>query len=342
MQAVPTSIEEGPDDQYYVGQLTGFPFPVGGANVYRVNPRTGRQSVFASGFTNIMDLAFGRDGTLYVLEIDHDGLLGPGDGGRDLRHRPQGARGSSQLPAGTLPDPGGITVGKDGLYVSTNATLARRRAGPAHPLTRTLDHPQGGLTPLRVRRGRRMKRWCAASCPGMTLRTASALAALAATLLVAGCGGSDNDTEQRRVGAAPTTTARRRRQTPEAATSEDAATIKAASGALGAMLVDAEGRSLYLWEADQDGTSACDGPCADAWPPVTTIGEPKAGDGVDAKLLGTSKRADGTLGVTYNGHPLYYFQGDAEAGQANGQGSDGFGAPWWVVSPRAPRSRSSG
>ena len=67
---------------------------------------------------------------------------------------------------------------------------------------------------------------------------------------------------------------------------------------------------------------------------MTTVGEPKAGDGIDAKLLGTSKRADGTLGVTYNGHPLYYFQGDAEAGQANGQGSDGFGAPWWVVSPK--------
>ena len=100
------------------------------------------------------------------------------------------------------------------------------------------------------------------------------------------------------------------------------------------MLVDAEGRSLYLWEADQGAKSACDGPCAEAWPPVTTVGEPQAGDGVDAKLLGTSKRADGTLGVTYNGHPLYYFQGDAEAGQANGQGSDGFGAPWWVVSPK--------
>ena len=85
MQAVPTSVEEGPDRQYYVGQLTGFPFPVGGANVYRVNPRTGDQTVVARGFTNIMDLAFGRDGTLYVLEIDHDGLLTPDQRRRDLR-----------------------------------------------------------------------------------------------------------------------------------------------------------------------------------------------------------------------------------------------------------------
>ena len=120
MQAVPTSIEEGPDGHYYVGQLTGFPFPVGGANVYRVNPHTGRQSVFASGFTNIMDLAFDRDGTLYVLEIDHDGLLGRQ---RTARSSPSTARGTRriELPAGALPAPGGITVGKDGLYVSINS-----------------------------------------------------------------------------------------------------------------------------------------------------------------------------------------------------------------------------
>ena len=120
MQAVPTSIEEGPDGHYYVGQLTGFPFPVGGANVYRVNPYTGRQTVFASGFTNIMDLAFGRDGTLYVLEIDHDGLLTPASDGAIFAVNRKGTR-RIELPAGVLPYPGGITVGKDGLYVSINS-----------------------------------------------------------------------------------------------------------------------------------------------------------------------------------------------------------------------------
>ena len=80
MQAVPTSVVEGPDHQYYVSQLTGFPFPPGGANVYRVDPRSGNATVFAGGFTNIMDLAFGRDGTLYVLEISHSGLLSGADG----------------------------------------------------------------------------------------------------------------------------------------------------------------------------------------------------------------------------------------------------------------------
>ena len=68
-----------------MSQLTGFPFPVGGAKIFKVNPRTGAMSEFASGFTNLMDLAFGRDGTLYALEIDHDGLLAPGHGGRDLQ-----------------------------------------------------------------------------------------------------------------------------------------------------------------------------------------------------------------------------------------------------------------
>ena len=62
-------------------------------------------------------------------------------------------------------------------------------------------------------------------------------------------------------------------------------------------------------------------------------GKPAAGDGIEADLLGTSKRADGTLGVTYAGHPLYYFSGDQAAGDTNGKGSDGFGAKWWPVAP---------
>ena len=69
--------------------------------------------------------------------------------------------------------------------------------------------------------------------------------------------------------------------------------------------------------------------------------QPRPADGVQADLLGTSKRADGTLGVTYAGHPLYYFSGDQAAGEANGKGSDGFGAKWWPVSRTAPRSRAT-
>ena len=167
----------------------------------------------------------------------------------------------------------------------------------------------------------------------MKLRTASALAALAATLVVAGCG-SDSQSDTAPAGAKKSAdssygydygSSKKAESTPAAS----ALTVKAANG----MLADAAGRTLYLWEADQGDKSACDGPCAQAWPPLTTDGKPAAGDGIKADLLGTSKRADGTLGVTYAGHPLYYFSGDQAAGDANGKGSDGFGAKWWPVTP---------
>jgi hypothetical protein len=121
MQAVPTSVEEGPDGNYYVGQLTGFPFPAGGANIYRVNPRTGNQTVVARGFTNIMDLAFGRDGTLYVLEIDADGLLTPANEGAIFAIPRRGGIRQIKVPAGTLPYPGGLAIDDGDLYVSVNA-----------------------------------------------------------------------------------------------------------------------------------------------------------------------------------------------------------------------------
>jgi hypothetical protein len=121
MQAVPTSVAVGPDRQYYVSQLTGFPFPPGGANVYRVDPRTGAVTVFAGGFTNIMDLAFGKNGTLYVLEIDHDGLLGGSTDGGLFAVSRDGTKRQITLPPGTLTMPGGIAVGRDGLYVTNNA-----------------------------------------------------------------------------------------------------------------------------------------------------------------------------------------------------------------------------
>ena len=119
MQSVPTGIVEGPDGAYYMSQLTGFPFPIGGANVYRIDPRTGRFRVFAGGFTNIMDLAFDKRGTLYVLEIDSNGLLFPPNFGAIHAITKQGTRSVVVPPDGTLTEPGGIAVGKRGdLYVT--------------------------------------------------------------------------------------------------------------------------------------------------------------------------------------------------------------------------------
>jgi hypothetical protein len=140
MNAVPTGVVRGPDGAYYMSQLTGFPFPVGGAKVFRVDPRTGAYTTYASGFTNAMDLAFGRDGTLYVLEIDHDSLFAPIGPSREggLWAVPPGG-GTPQriaLPAGRLIEPGGIAVGHRGeLYVSNHG----REAGAWEVLRITLD-----------------------------------------------------------------------------------------------------------------------------------------------------------------------------------------------------------
>ena len=111
------------------------------------------------------------------------------------------------------------------------------------------------------------------------------------------------------------------------------AMVKTASSKVGTILVDANGRTLYLFEKDQPNQSACAGACASAWPIDHTSAAPKAGGQVKASLLGTIKRSDGSMQVTYNQHPLYYFARDTAAGQLNGQGVDAFGAGWDVLSP---------
>ena len=98
------------------------------------------------------------------------------------------------------------------------------------------------------------------------------------------------------------------------------------------ILVDAQGRTLYLFEADIElGKSNCEGPCATAWPPFLSTGTPQAATGASANLVGTTARADGTTQVTYAGHPLYYFVGDKAPGDTTGQDIDQFGAKWYVL-----------
>jgi predicted lipoprotein with Yx(FWY)xxD motif len=112
----------------------------------------------------------------------------------------------------------------------------------------------------------------------------------------------------------------RRRTGGERRTREHAVT--AVSTNLGHILVDGSGRTLYLFQKDQPDQSACAGACAAAWPVDHSSGTPMAGSGVQASLLGTIKRSDNTTQVTYNGHPLYYYSGDSQAGQHNGQGPE--------------------
>jgi predicted lipoprotein with Yx(FWY)xxD motif len=109
--------------------------------------------------------------------------------------------------------------------------------------------------------------------------------------------------------------------------------VAVARSAVGRILVDSKGITLYDFVQDKGTTSTCYGACAALWPPLLTTGKPVAGTGVRASLLGTTKRKDGKLEVTYGGHPLYYFVTDRKPGQTTGQGINQFGAPWWVISP---------
>lgn len=119
-------------------------------------------------------------------------------------------------------------------------------------------------------------------------------------------------------------------QTPSAAAGT-AATVDLHPSSLGQILVDAQGRTLYLFEADTNGKSNCSGPCATAWPPLLSNGTPQAATGASAALVGTTTRGDGSTQVTYAGHPLYYFVGDKAAGDTTGQDIDQFGAKWYVL-----------
>jgi predicted lipoprotein with Yx(FWY)xxD motif len=109
--------------------------------------------------------------------------------------------------------------------------------------------------------------------------------------------------------------------------------VKTAQTSLGRILVNSRGHTLYQFEKDRNGKSACVGMCATFWPPLITSGKPLAASGARASLLGTTKRADGRIQVTYNHHPLYTFVKDTKKGQTNGEGVTAFGAQWEVNSP---------
>ena len=115
--------------------------------------------------------------------------------------------------------------------------------------------------------------------------------------------------------------------------SDHALRLSIVSGKDGRYLAGAGGRAIYLWEADGHDMSHCSGACAQAWPPLLTKSKPAAGNGVKSSDLGTIAHKGAEKQVTYHGHPLYYFIGDPGRGTTKGQGSDAFGAKWWLVSP---------
>ena len=144
---------------------------------------------------------------------------------------------------------------------------------------------------------------------------------LASALLVAACGSAAAST------SAPASSA------AAAGSSTTGTVITTQAGSAGAFLTNGSGRTVYLWAKDGMNMSDCSGACASAWPPVPATGTLTAAGSAKASDLGTITRSDGTKQVTYDGHPLYYFVGDSAAGQTNGQGSDNFGAKWWLVAP---------
>lgn len=118
---------------------------------------------------------------------------------------------------------------------------------------------------------------------------------------------------------------------PAGSASSTVITTKTSSG--GSFLTNSAGRAIYLFMADSSGKSACSGACAAAWPPVVATGQPTASGGAQSSDLSTITRSDGTKQVTYDGHPLYYFEGDTGPGTDKGQGLNGFGALWYLVAP---------
>ena len=164
----------------------------------------------------------------------------------------------------------------------------------------------------------------------------AALLALAA-VGIAACGGggataaTHNTATTRSTPAKASPKAAKPSTTPAKPTS--VGTVDVAASGLGNVLVDSQGRTLYLFQADVGDKSACSGACASAWPPVLARGKPTVGNGVNARLIGTTKRPDGTRQVTYDGHPLYLYIQDQKPGDVTGQGVVAFGAPWYVVSP---------
>ena len=170
----------------------------------------------------------------------------------------------------------------------------------------------------------------------MSYRIARAMSAAGIGLLMAACSSSSSTTTSSPAASSPASSTAVAAQASSPAASgqpSGAATVSVAaiSGIPAKALVGSNGRTLYLFQADKNGASACTGACAAAWPPDTVTGTPQAGSGVSQALLGTITRPDGTRQVTYNGHPLYYFTADAAAGTARGQAVKAFGAEWDVV-----------
>jgi predicted lipoprotein with Yx(FWY)xxD motif len=172
--------------------------------------------------------------------------------------------------------------------------------------------------------------------PGRAKAAVGVGGGIGAALLVAACSSAASTAAAPAAPASPAgaSTPSAGASSPSAAAGASGGTvITTAKSSAGTVLTTSSGRAVYLWVKDTGDMSNCNGACAGAWPPVTTTATATATGGAKASDIGTITRSDGTKQVTYDGHPLYYFAGDSGPGTASGQGSDGFGAKWWLVAP---------
>ncbi|GAA2126876.1 hypothetical protein [Glycomyces algeriensis] len=164
-------------------------------------------------------------------------------------------------------------------------------------------------------------------------RACAAAAAAFALLGAAACGDSDGGDSNSGYGTDPTTADSSESASPsEAPSAADTASLATATDDdHGEFLVDNDGFALYLFTTDTPDTPTCYDTCATAWPPLLTdTADVTAGGAVDAALIGTAERTDGTMQVTYNGWPLYYYTEDDEPGETEGQGVQ---SVWYLVAP---------
>jgi predicted lipoprotein with Yx(FWY)xxD motif len=130
--------------------------------------------------------------------------------------------------------------------------------------------------------------------------------------------------------------------TAATSSSARATSVGTARTGLGRVAVDARGRTLYLFEKDRRGHSACSGLCVTYWPPLLAHGKPVATAGIKQSRLGTIRRSDGRRQVTLAGHPLYRYAGDSKPGQTTGEGLQDFGAEWDALSPAGKKIEADG
>jgi predicted lipoprotein with Yx(FWY)xxD motif len=159
------------------------------------------------------------------------------------------------------------------------------------------------------------------------------LLALAAVLAIAGCGSSSSDSSSGGAygGKGGAGTEAETAKSPPGAESGAAVLTVASAPKVGPILVDAKGFTVYDFHKDKGTVSSCYGACEGVWPPVLTAGDPTAGEGASASQIGTTKRKDGSVQVTYAGHPLYTYAADKKPGEATGNDIDSFGAEWYAL-----------